>query len=258
LPGFLHRPFSIKKDLTVFGRRCWTAPADRAGARPAGTVACHNDVSWHSRRTNAVPVSQHPYRLVVGTDATRPPLILLHGSGQTEEDMLPLAARLSPESTAIAVRGAIPWQEGYAFFRRFADRSIDEASIRTQAPVLAEFLAGLGAQHRLRERPILIGFSNGAIMATAMICLYPDLAAGAVLLRPLSPFATPANTRLPGTLLLIIDGSNDDRRMPDDGGRLAEQMKQAGAAVTHHQLATGHAITEADCVLVREWLAAGF
>ena len=95
-------------------------------------------------------------------------------------------------------------------------------------------------------------------MAAALISTYPDLAAGAVLLRPLTPFATPASTRLPGTPVLIIDGSKDDRRMPDDGRRLADQMRGAGAAVTHHQLAAGHMITEADCALVREWLKANF
>ncbi len=201
---------------------------------------------------------QHRYQLNVGVDPTRPPLILLHGSGQDEGDMAPLAAGLSPQSTAIAVRGAIPWDDGYAFFRRFADRSIDEQSILTQVPILAVFLVDVCKRHSLRERPVLVGYSNGAIMAAALISIYPDLAAGAVLLRPLSPFATPACTRLPGTPVLIIDGSMDDRRMPDDGCRLAEQMKTAGASVTHHQLATGHAMTEADCALVREWLKAHF
>jgi phospholipase/carboxylesterase len=207
---------------------------------------------------NDMLVSQHEYQFVAGTDPARPPLILFHGSGQNEADIAPLAARLSPEATAIAVRGAIPWETGYAFFRRFADRSIDEDSILEQAPVLAEFLTKVGASHNLRERPVLVGFSNGAIMAAALVSLYPDLAAGAVLFRPLSPFATPPGARLPGTPVLIIDGSKDNRRTPDDGRRLAEQMKDAGAAITHHQLPTGHAITKADCVLVRDWLQAHF
>ncbi len=202
--------------------------------------------------------SQHKYQLIVGTNSTRPLLVLLHGSGRDEQDMVPLAAELSPQSTAIAVRGAIPWEEGYAFFRRFEDRSIDERSILAQVPILAEFIVGVGAQYNLRKRPILVGFSNGAIMAAALISIYPDLAAGAVLLRPLSPFATPASTRLPGTPVLIIDGSKDDRRMPDDGRRLAKHLKDAGAAVTHHQLPAGHTMTEADCALVREWLVAHF
>jgi len=205
-----------------------------------------------------VPVSQHEYQLMAGVASTRPPLILFHGSGRNEADMMSLAVKLSPQSTAIAVRGAIAWDEGYAFFRRFADRSIDKESILTQAPILAEFMVGVAERHRLRARPVLVGFSNGAIMAAALISMYPDLAAGAVLLRPLSPFATPPGTRLPGTPVLMIDGSRDDRRMPDDGRRLAEEMKEAGAAVTHHQLAAGHAITATDCALVRDWLAAHF
>ena len=102
--------------------------------------------------------SQHKYRLIVGTDCTRPPLILLHGSGRDEQDMVPLAAELSPRSTAIAVRGAIPWEGGYAFFRRFADRSIDEESILRQAPILAAFMVDVGGQYCLRQRPILVGF----------------------------------------------------------------------------------------------------
>jgi phospholipase/carboxylesterase len=222
------------------------------------TSFAYGNCVWSSSRMNDVLVSQHRYHLIVGADSTRPPLILLHGSGGNEQDMVPLAAELSPQSTAIAVRGAIPWEDGYAFFRRFADRSIDENSILTQAPVLAEFMVGVGVKYGLRERPVLIGFSNGAIMAAALISMYPDLAAGAVLLRPLSPFVTPLRTRLPGTPVLIIDGTKDDRRMPDDGRRLAEQMREAGAAVTHHQLAAGHAITEADCALVRAWLGANF
>jgi phospholipase/carboxylesterase len=172
--------------------------------------------------------------------------------------MVPLAAELSPRSTAIAVRGAITWEEGYAFFRRFADRSMDEESILRQAPILAEFIVGIGGRYCLRERPILVGFSNGAIMAAALISIYPDLAAGAVLLRPLLPFTTPASTRLPGTPVLIVDGSKDDRRMPDDGRRLAEHLKDAGAAVTHRRLPAGHTTTEADYALVREWLVRHF
>jgi phospholipase/carboxylesterase len=200
---------------------------------------------------------RHEYRLIPGTDPTRPLLILMHGSGQSEQDMAPFAAELS-QSTAIAVRGAIPWDDGYAFFRRFRDRSIDQESIRAQAPRLAEFIASVGAQHRRRERSILVGFSNGAIMAAALILLYPDLAAGAVLLRPLAPFATPVSADLPGTPVLIVDGSKDERRMPDDGRCLARCLADAGASVTHRQLPIGHAMSQADCTLVRDWLAAHF
>ncbi len=89
------------------------------------------------------------YRLVVGAESHRTPLLVLHGSGCTERDMVPLAAELAPKSTAIAMRGAVPWEGGFAFFRRFEDRSVDESSVIAQAEVLAECLEQIGANHRL-------------------------------------------------------------------------------------------------------------
>src|SRR5438477_5211229 len=95
-------------------------------------------------------------------------LVLLHGSGRTEQDMVPLAARLSPGSSAVAIRGAIPWDNGFAFFRRFEDRSIDEDDLVTQTGVLADDILQIRAGCRLSRAPIGVGFSNGAIMAAAL------------------------------------------------------------------------------------------
>lgn len=193
-------------------------------------------------------------QVIAGTDPTRAPLILLHGSGRDERDMVPLVAEFSPGSTAVAIRGAIPWERGFAFFRRFEDRSIDEASVLEQGRSLAAYISDIGARCGFQKRPILIGFSNGAIMAAALIQLYPDLAAAAVLLRPLSPFANARHESLPGTPVLIIDGSNDERRTPGDGFRLAKTLEDAGAVITHHILRAGHNMASEDGALVREWL----
>jgi phospholipase/carboxylesterase len=78
---------------------------------------------------------------------------------------------------------------------------------------------------------------------------------GAVLFRPLSPFAADPDTRIPGTPVLIIDGRDDERRSPGDGARLAQRMAHMGADVTHHLLPTGHSIGADDLRLAREWLA---
>ncbi|WEX74645.1 esterase [Sinorhizobium numidicum] len=194
------------------------------------------------------------YQLIAGAEPARAPLVLLHGSGRDEQDMVPLAAKFAPGSTAVAVRGAIPWERGYAFFRRFEDRSIDEASVLEQGHSLAEFINDVGVRYGFQKPPILIGFSNGAIMAAALIQLYPDLMGAAVLLRPLSPFATPHRERLPGTPVLIIDGSDDERRTPGDGLRLAKTLEHAGAVTRHHVLNAGHSIGPEDCAFVRDWL----
>jgi phospholipase/carboxylesterase len=197
----------------------------------------------------------HHYQFVSGTGTAHTPLLLLHGSGRTEADMVPLAAKLSPASMAVAVRGAVPCEGGFAFFRRFEDRSIDERDLLAQASCLAESVARIGVARGFAKPPIAVGFSNGAIMAAALVMLHPGLLSGAVLFRPLSPFVTDPDTRIRETPVLIIDGRDDERRSPGDGARLAQRMARMGADVTHHLLPTGHSIGADDPRLAREWLA---
>jgi phospholipase/carboxylesterase len=187
-------------------------------------------------------------------DWIAPPLLMLHGSGGTEKDMAPLAGQFAPASTGVAVRGAVPWEGGFAFFRRFEDRSIDEGDLVVRAARLADEIAQIEMDYRFPRPPIAVGFSNGAIMAAALVMLYPGLLTGAVLLRPLSPFATDPNTHVPGTPVLIIDGHHDERRLPDDGVRLAQRLARMGASVTRYPLPTGHSITGEDIRMAREWL----
>ncbi len=178
------------------------------------------------------------------------PLVLLHGSSGGERDLLPLAAEIAPEAPVLALRGAEAWEDGFAFFRRMADRSIDEDNLRTQAGALADFVAGFG----LTRRPVAVGFSNGAIMAAALLLLRPGLLAGAVLFRPLAPFTAGAMPALDGVPVLLIDGARDTRRAPADGLRLARRLAEAGADVAHHALETGHAVSAEDRALARGWL----
>jgi phospholipase/carboxylesterase len=99
-----------------------------------------------------------------------------------------------------------------------------------------------------------MGFSNGAIMAGALLLTRPSLLWGAILLRPLSPFRDDLPAPLYGTPVLIIDGENDSRRSPGDGLRLAERLTHAGATVTHHVLPVGHSITALDRQIARDWI----
>jgi phospholipase/carboxylesterase len=196
----------------------------------------------------------HLHHVVKGDGLDQAPLLMLHGSGGTEHDMMLLAGQFAPASMAISVRGAVPWEGGYAFFRRFEDRSIDEPDLLARAEQLADEIVHIGMDYHFSKPPIAIGFSNGAIMAAALVMLHPRYLSGAVLLRPLSPLAIDPNKRVPGTPVLIIDGHYDERRMPGDGARLAQRLVGMGAEVTHHVLSTGHSITEADMRLAREWL----
>jgi phospholipase/carboxylesterase len=199
-------------------------------------------------------MSPYSYQVIDGAGQDHTPLLLLHGSGGSEQDMVPLASQLAPASFTVAIRGAVPWEHGFAFFRRFEDRTIDEDDLVARAAELADAMVRIGTDHHFPRRPIAVGFSNGAIMAATLLMLYPDRLSGLVLFRPLSPFADDPDVRVPEIPTLIIDGQHDERRSPGDGARLAQRLLQMGARVTHHVLPTGHPITDDDIRLAREWL----
>jgi phospholipase/carboxylesterase len=191
----------------------------------------------------------HPFN--PGTDPDRAPMVLLHGSGGNEHELVPLAEKLAPGAATLGIRGTVEIDGGFAFFHRNADRSIDEADITARIPPLAAFIETFAGFSR---PPVIVGFSNGAIMAAALLLTHPALFRGGILFRPLSPFRDDPPTRLDDTPVLITDGQKDSRRSPGDGARLADRLGRAGAAVTHHVLPVGHAITEMDQRIARDWL----
>ncbi len=206
--------------------------------------------------SEAMPDPRHAHCFLPGTASIGAPLVLLHGSGGNEFDLMPVASALAPKAAKLGIRGTVALEEGYAFFHRFPDRRVDEADIEAKAPALAEFIEASCARYNVARRPIAIGFSNGAIMAAALLLAHPGLLAGAILFRPLSPFTHDLPHRLDSTPVLLIDGEKDSRRSPGDGLQLAERLVHAGALVTQHVLPVGHSITAEDTRIAREWLRA--
>jgi phospholipase/carboxylesterase len=198
----------------------------------------------------------HDYHYVPGTSPAGTPMVLLHGSGGTERELIPLATKLAPGSPLLGVRGTVAIDGGFAFFHRRPDRSIDEADIGLRVPVLAEFISTACVRNKFSKAPIAVGFSNGAIMVAALLLAQPALLSGAILFRPLSPFIQDSSIQLDGTPVLIIDGEKDSRRSPGDGARLAERLVRAGAIVTHRVLPVGHLITIIDEQIAKEWCEA--
>ena len=177
-----------------------------------------------------MPEATHTHTFFAGSDAGKAPLVLLHGSGGSEADLVPLADEVTTGATTLGIRGTVACDGGYAFFHRFPDRRVDEADIVARVPVLAGFIETSCARYKLARRPVAIGFSNGAIMAAALLLTQPGLLAAAVLFRPLSPFSRDLPHRLEETPVLIIDGAKDKRRSPGDGMRLAERLKSCWRA----------------------------
>jgi phospholipase/carboxylesterase len=190
----------------------------------------------HSTGLPPMPGPAHAHSFLLGADSTRAALVLLHGSSGTESDLIPLADELAPRASKLCTRRTVAIDGAFALFHRFPD----EAVIAAKVPVVAEFIEASSARYGLARPPIAIGFSNGPIVAAAPLLTHPGLLAGAILLRPLSPFGHDLPHRLDSTPILILDGEKESRRSSGGGLRLAEKLVRAGAAVTHHALPVGH------------------
>jgi phospholipase/carboxylesterase len=182
------------------------------------------------------------------------PLLLLHGSSGHERDLVPLAETIAPDRPYISVRGGIEWERGFTFFRRNADRTLDYDDLDCQTRRLCNFLTAALDKQLFRQRPILLGFSNGAIAAASILLHEPQLASGAILVRRLSPAPTGAFRNLKGLPVLITAGAHDQRRSPADVKLMAAQLEKGRANVTTHVLPTGHALHHGEAELMRNWI----
>ncbi|GEO84674.1 MULTISPECIES: alpha/beta hydrolase [Alphaproteobacteria] len=107
-----------------------------------------------------------------------------------------------------------------------------------------------------RRQVVLMGYSSGATMAAALAFRHPQVARAAMLLRPQPPFSQTVARDLSGLPVLIIAGSEDPRRTPEDAPRLASQFTAVGAAVEFHLLRTGHGWEQSglDRTITKDWL----
>lgn len=182
------------------------------------------------------------------------PVIFLHGSGQDEASLDALSAHIAPDRPAILPRGAVMWEDGYAFFRRRADRSLDLDDLQQQRATFLMFLASLKRARSLTRRPVLVGYSNGAIMAESLLRGRPDLFAGAALIRPLSPDLQDPTEDLHGKPVLILAALQDERRAQGDADLSRERLACAGARVDIVQSPVGHALSDGEASRLAIWL----
>lgn len=195
----------------------------------------------------------HVHRFVAASDAAAAPLLLLHGTGGDESDLLPLGQALAPGAALLSPRGRVLENGMPRFFRRLAEGVFDEDDLRRRAGELAQFVAE-GQQAYGLAAPVAVGFSNGANIAAAVLLLRPDALSGAVLIRAMVPLAEPPVADLAGKPVLILSGAMDPIVPRDNAERLARMLGDAGAAVEHRILPAGHALTQSDLSIAKAWL----
>ncbi len=193
------------------------------------------------------------HRFVPAVDPGHPPLLLLHGTGGDEDDLVPLGRAVAPGAALLSPRGAVEENGMPRFFRRLAEGVFDEADLRRQTADLAQFVAAARDRYDL-SAPVAVGFSNGANIAAALLLLHPGVLAGAVLLRAMAPFRQAPAAALPGTPVLLVSGAADPIVPAANAARLAAELNAAGATVTHRVLPVGHGLSQADVTVTSAWL----
>ena len=196
------------------------------------------------------------HRFERGARPSSRPLLVLHGTGGNEDDLLPIGKMIAPGAPLLSPRGKVLEHGMPRFFRRLAEGVFDEEDVRTRAHELAEFIEAARKAYGIAA-PVALGYSNGANIAAAVMLLRPEALAGGILLRAMVPLASPEVSReLAGKAVLIVSGARDPIAPPANAVRLKAMLEQAGAEVEHRTLPGGHELSQGDVNLAREWLQA--
>lgn len=188
---------------------------------------------------------------------TSPALLLLHGTGGDENDLVPLGKLIRPGAALLSPRGEVDENGQLRFFRRLAPGVFDEADLVRRTHELADFVEDQSERHHL-GKIVAVGYSNGANIAASMLLLRPGVLAGAILLRAMVPLEPPHPPDLGGVPTLILAGRHDEMMTADQPQRLAALLLNAGAEVTLDWLDTGHSLGAIDVRKATAWIARNF
>jgi predicted esterase len=196
----------------------------------------------------------HVYRPPATTGG--PILLLLHGTGGNENDLVPLADALLPGAGVLSPRGKVLERGMPRFFRRLAEGVFDLEDLKHRTAELADFVASSAANYHFSTKQMTaVGFSNGANIAGALLLLRPDALRAAILFRAMVPLTPERLPELVDTPVLLSNGRRDPLVSTDETERLAALLRAAGAEVTVSWQNAGHELTDSDVVTAREWLA---
>src|SRR5687768_739366 len=193
------------------------------------------------------------YRFLPGAPSL-PVLLLLHGTGGDENDLLPLGEALLPGAARLSPRGKVLENGMPRFFRRLAEGVFDLDDLRKRTHELADFVEAAREAYGLGERrPVAVGFSNGANVAAAMLLLRPSVLGGALLIRPMVPLVPDTLPDLRGVGVQINAGQVDPLVPAPQSEALAKLLDEAGASVELRWIAGGHALSREDLDVGKSW-----
>jgi phospholipase/carboxylesterase len=184
-------------------------------------------------------------------------LLLLHGTGGNEHDLIPLGREIDPNAALLSPRGKILENEMPRFFRRLAEGVFDVEDLKQRTNELADFVGRATQQYNLpADQIVAVGYSNGANIAASMLLLRPEILHAAILLRAMVPLDPEAMPDLSPVRVWIGAGNQDPIIPTSETQRLVELLRGAGADVTIRFFNAGHGLTNSEVEIAGQWLKA--
>ena len=182
-------------------------------------------------------------------------LLLLHGTGGNERDLIPLGRELDPNAALISPRGKILENGMPRFFRRLAEGVFDLEDLKKRTNELADFIASAAKHYKLTaDQIVAVGYSNGANIAAAMLLLRPEILHAAILFRAMVPLVPDNLPDLSSVRVWIGAGDQDPIVPASEPQRLAKLFRDADADVTIRFANASHGLTDAEVKTARHWL----
>ncbi|EMR06028.1 putative hydrolase [Bhargavaea cecembensis DSE10] len=186
--------------------------------------------------------------------ANRPTLLLLHGTGGTENDLLPIGNFIDPDAGILSVRGEVLENGMPRFFRRLAEGVFDLEDLVKRTEDLNTFINKAAEDYGFdRNNVIAVGYSNGANIAASLMFHYADALKGAILHHPMVPVRDKGLPSLDGTSVFIGAGTNDPICPMDEAKDLKGLLEGAGAEVHVHWENFGHSLTQSEIQAAAAW-----
>ncbi|MBV2142449.1 VOC family protein [Falsochrobactrum sp. TDYN1] len=193
------------------------------------------------------------HRIYRPADPDGSTLVLLHGTGGNENDLMPLASMVAPRATLLGVRGRSTEEGTQRWFRRLSMNRFDQADIRFEADAFEAFMEGAAAAYDLDSgRMVFLGYSNGANLIAAFMRLHPHIVHKAVLLRGIEVLEEPPLADLSDASVLLLSGAND--LYGALAGPLEKALEEGRADLDARHLPVGHGLVDDDMHITREWL----
>ena len=186
-------------------------------------------------------------------------LLLLHGTGGTEDDLIPLGNELTPDASILSVRGKVLENGMPRFFRRLEEGVFDLEDFKMRTDELADFILKSSSIYDFDlKRLIAVGYSNGANIGASVLLRRPEVLAGAILFRAMVPFIPDVLPDLSKKFIILLEGMHDPIVSKQEAESLLKIFNKAHSNVTIKWQGSGHNLTQEDIDSAKKWLEINF